>query len=87
MPDPVHVSGEVQDQYHLLEKCYLEEVKPLLVILERIDVAFPVDEKQASTMPTKMQDSEQPSKKFPQGMCIPRKSKHAQTGSACIKKM
>eukprot|EP00804_Cyclotella_cryptica_P029683 CCRYP_018701-RA/>CCRYP_018701-RA protein AED:0.21 eAED:0.26 QI:0/-1/0/1/-1/1/1/0/236 len=35
-----------QDQYHLLEKCY-PGVKPLLLILERIEVAHPVDERQS----------------------------------------
>ena len=31
-----------QDQYHLLEKCYPERVKPLLLILECIEVVHPV---------------------------------------------
>eukprot|EP00804_Cyclotella_cryptica_P002466 CCRYP_019178-RA/>CCRYP_019178-RA protein AED:0.09 eAED:0.81 QI:0/0/0/1/1/1/2/0/443 len=53
-----------QDQYHLLEKCYPEGVKPLLLILERIEVAHPVDERQSSSKPAKAQGAEQPSKKF-----------------------
>eukprot|EP00804_Cyclotella_cryptica_P011089 CCRYP_013557-RA/>CCRYP_013557-RA protein AED:0.38 eAED:0.42 QI:0/-1/0/1/-1/1/1/0/169 len=53
-----------QDQYHLLEKCYPEGVKPLLLILERIEVAHPVDEKQSTAKPAKAQAADQPSKKF-----------------------
>eukprot|EP00804_Cyclotella_cryptica_P013426 CCRYP_005171-RA/>CCRYP_005171-RA protein AED:0.20 eAED:0.78 QI:0/0/0/1/1/1/3/0/330 len=53
-----------QDQYHLLEKCYPEGVKPLLLILERIEVAQPVDERHLSSKPAKAQGAEQPSKKF-----------------------
>eukprot|EP00804_Cyclotella_cryptica_P001244 CCRYP_012735-RA/>CCRYP_012735-RA protein AED:0.40 eAED:0.40 QI:0/-1/0/1/-1/1/1/0/121 len=52
-----------QDQYHLLEKCY-PGVKPLLLILERIEVAHPVDEKQSTAKPAKAQAADQPSKKF-----------------------
>ena len=43
-----------QDQYHLLEKCNTEGVKPLLLILEYIEVAHPVDEK-AAAKPAKSQ--------------------------------
>eukprot|EP00804_Cyclotella_cryptica_P018191 CCRYP_005945-RA/>CCRYP_005945-RA protein AED:0.39 eAED:0.39 QI:0/-1/0/1/-1/1/1/0/98 len=50
-----------QDQYHLLEKCY-PEGKPLLLILERIEVAHPVDERQSPSKPAKAQGAEQPSK-------------------------
>ena len=32
-----------QDQYHLLEKCYPKEVKPLLAIFECIEVEVLVD--------------------------------------------
>eukprot|EP00804_Cyclotella_cryptica_P015196 CCRYP_000742-RA/>CCRYP_000742-RA protein AED:0.39 eAED:0.39 QI:0/-1/0/1/-1/1/1/0/114 len=56
-----------QDQYHLLEKCYPEGVKPLLLILEQIEVAHPVDERQSSSKPAKAQGAEQPSKKFALG--------------------
>eukprot|EP00804_Cyclotella_cryptica_P023754 CCRYP_011142-RA/>CCRYP_011142-RA protein AED:0.22 eAED:0.51 QI:0/0/0/1/1/1/2/0/256 len=56
-----------QDQYHLLEKCYPEGVKPLLLILERIEVAHPVDERQSPSKPAKAQGAEQPSKKFALG--------------------
>ena len=51
-----------QDQYHLLEKCYPEGVKPLLLILERIEVAHPVNDANAAAKPAKSQGSEQPSK-------------------------
>ena len=66
-----------QDQYHLLEKCYPEGVKPLLLILERIEVAHPVDEKQSTAKPAKAQATDQPSKKFAHGARIPRKPKEA----------
>eukprot|EP00804_Cyclotella_cryptica_P026564 CCRYP_020447-RA/>CCRYP_020447-RA protein AED:0.15 eAED:0.20 QI:0/-1/0/1/-1/1/1/0/387 len=62
-----------QDQYHLLEKCYPEGVKPLLLILERIEVAHPVDEKQSTAKPAKAQAADQPSKKFSPSRRIPRK--------------
>eukprot|EP00804_Cyclotella_cryptica_P030977 CCRYP_013566-RA/>CCRYP_013566-RA protein AED:0.41 eAED:0.41 QI:0/-1/0/1/-1/1/1/0/95 len=69
-----------QDQYHLLEKCYPEGVKPLLLILERIEVAHPVDEKQSTAKPAKAQAADQPSKKFSPSGRIPRKpSKQART--------
>eukprot|EP00804_Cyclotella_cryptica_P010182 CCRYP_013808-RA/>CCRYP_013808-RA protein AED:0.11 eAED:0.65 QI:0/0/0/1/1/1/2/0/398 len=68
-----------QDQYHLLEKCYPEGVKPLLLILERIAVAHPVDERQSSSKPAKAQGAEQPSKKFALGARIPKKPKQART--------
>eukprot|EP00804_Cyclotella_cryptica_P017042 CCRYP_003297-RA/>CCRYP_003297-RA protein AED:0.33 eAED:0.33 QI:0/-1/0/1/-1/1/1/0/162 len=67
-----------QDQYHLLEKCYPEGVKPLLLILERIEVAHPVDERQSSSKPAKAQGAEQPSKKFARRR-IPKKPKQART--------
>eukprot|EP00804_Cyclotella_cryptica_P008190 CCRYP_015128-RA/>CCRYP_015128-RA protein AED:0.39 eAED:0.39 QI:0/-1/0/1/-1/1/1/0/153 len=66
-----------QDQYHLLEKCYPKGVKPLLLILERIEVAHLVDERQSSSKPAKAQGAEQPSKKFMQGARIPKKPKQA----------
>eukprot|EP00804_Cyclotella_cryptica_P011490 CCRYP_017058-RA/>CCRYP_017058-RA protein AED:0.39 eAED:1.00 QI:0/-1/0/1/-1/1/1/0/314 len=68
-----------QDQYHLLEKCYPEGVKPLLLILEQIEVAHPVDERQSSSKPAKAQGAEQPSKKFALGARIPKKPKQAHT--------
>ena len=68
-----------QDQYHLLKKCYPEGVKPLLLILERIEVAHPVHEASAAAKPAQSQSSEQPSKKFTQGAQIPRKPKHARS--------
>eukprot|EP00804_Cyclotella_cryptica_P007125 CCRYP_014513-RA/>CCRYP_014513-RA protein AED:0.12 eAED:0.65 QI:0/0/0/1/1/1/2/0/396 len=69
-----------QDQYHLLEKCYPEGVKPLLLILERIEVAHRVDEKQSTAKPAKAQAADQPSKKFSPNGRIPRKpSKQACT--------
>eukprot|EP00804_Cyclotella_cryptica_P029174 CCRYP_005340-RA/>CCRYP_005340-RA protein AED:0.42 eAED:1.00 QI:0/-1/0/1/-1/1/1/0/448 len=68
-----------QDQYHLLEKCYPKGVKPLLLILERIEVANPVDERQLSSKPAKAQGAEQPSKKFALGAQIPKKPKQAHT--------
>eukprot|EP00804_Cyclotella_cryptica_P019499 CCRYP_006644-RA/>CCRYP_006644-RA protein AED:0.16 eAED:0.64 QI:0/0/0/1/1/1/2/0/369 len=68
-----------QDQYHLLEKCYPEGVKSLLLILERIEVAHPVDERQSSSKPAKAQGAEQPSKKFALGAQIPKKPKQART--------
>ncbi len=76
-----------QDQYHLLEKCYPEGVKPLLLILERIEVAHPVHEASAAAKPSKSQGSEQPSKKFTQGARIPRKPKHGHSENACIEKI
>ena len=75
-----------QDQYHLLEKCYPEGVKPLLLILERIEVAHPVHEASAAAKPAKSQGSEQPSKKFTQGARIPRKPKHARSDNARVEK-
>eukprot|EP00804_Cyclotella_cryptica_P020965 CCRYP_009287-RA/>CCRYP_009287-RA protein AED:0.81 eAED:1.00 QI:0/0/0/0.5/1/1/2/0/315 len=68
-----------QDQYHLLEKCYLGGVKPLLLILEQIEVAHPVDERQLSSKPAEAQGAEQPSKKFALGARIPKKPKQART--------
>ncbi len=56
-----------QDQYHLLEKCYPEGVKPLLLILEHIEVAHLVRKMSAAAKPSKSQGSEQPTKKFMQG--------------------
>ncbi len=56
-----------KDQYHLLEKCYPEGVKPLLLILECIEVAHPVHKASAAAKPAKSQGLEQPSKKFMQG--------------------
>eukprot|EP00804_Cyclotella_cryptica_P008421 CCRYP_003940-RA/>CCRYP_003940-RA protein AED:0.35 eAED:0.35 QI:0/-1/0/1/-1/1/1/0/94 len=64
-----------QDQYHLLEKCYPEGVKPLLLILERIEV----DERQSPSKPAKAQGAEQPSKKFVLVAHIPKKPKQART--------
>ncbi len=75
-----------QDQYHLLEKCYPEGVKPLLLILECIEVANPVHEARAAAKPAKSQGLEQPSKKFTQGMRIPRKPKHVRSENASIEK-
>ena len=49
-----------QDQYHLLEKCYLEGVKPLLLILEHIEVAHPVHKASPAAKPAKSQGSKQP---------------------------
>eukprot|EP00804_Cyclotella_cryptica_P017993 CCRYP_008291-RA/>CCRYP_008291-RA protein AED:0.40 eAED:0.40 QI:0/-1/0/1/-1/1/1/0/136 len=67
-----------QDQYHLLEKCYPEGVKPLLLILERIEVAHPVDEKQSAAKPAKAQAADQPSRKSSLSGRIPKKpSKYA----------
>ena len=74
-----------QDQYHLLEKCYLEGVKPLLLILECIEDAHPVNEANAVVKPAKSQGTEQPSKKFVQGTQNPRKPKYAHTENACVK--
>eukprot|EP00804_Cyclotella_cryptica_P019135 CCRYP_020878-RA/>CCRYP_020878-RA protein AED:0.08 eAED:0.80 QI:0/0/0/1/1/1/3/0/430 len=68
-----------QDQYHLLEKCYPEGVKSLLLILERIEVAHPVDERQSSSKPAKAQGAEQHSKKFALGAQISKKPKQART--------
>eukprot|EP00804_Cyclotella_cryptica_P011196 CCRYP_007725-RA/>CCRYP_007725-RA protein AED:0.19 eAED:0.50 QI:0/0/0/1/1/1/2/0/254 len=67
------------DQYHLLEKCYPEGVTPLLLILEQIEVAHPVDERQSSSKPAKAQGAEQPSKKFALGARIPKKPKQSRT--------
>eukprot|EP00804_Cyclotella_cryptica_P021700 CCRYP_012865-RA/>CCRYP_012865-RA protein AED:0.10 eAED:0.80 QI:0/0/0/1/1/1/3/0/405 len=64
-----------QDQYHLLEKCYLEEVKPLLLILEQIEVVHQVDERQLSSKPAKAQGA----KPFVLGAQIPKKPKQACT--------
>ena len=75
-----------QDQYHLLEKCYPEGVKPLLLILEHIEVAHPVHETSAAVKPLKSQGLEQPSKKFTQGGRIPRKPKHARSDNARVEK-
>jgi hypothetical protein len=75
-----------QDQYHLLEKCYPEGVKPLLLILERIEVAHPVNDANAAAKPAKSQGSEQPSKKFTQGGRIPRKPKHARSENTRVEK-
>eukprot|EP00804_Cyclotella_cryptica_P018031 CCRYP_008321-RA/>CCRYP_008321-RA protein AED:0.23 eAED:0.23 QI:0/-1/0/1/-1/1/1/0/282 len=70
-----------QDQYHLLEKCYPEGVKPLLLILERIEVAHPVDEKPSTAKPAKAQAVDQPSKKFTKAGVFPGSpaSKHARS--------
>eukprot|EP00804_Cyclotella_cryptica_P006309 CCRYP_010148-RA/>CCRYP_010148-RA protein AED:0.43 eAED:1.00 QI:0/0/0/1/1/1/2/0/386 len=75
-----------QDQYHLLEKCYPEGVKPLLLILERIEVVHPVDERQSSSKPAKAQGAEQPSKQFALGARIPKKPKQACTEYTCVDK-
>ncbi len=76
-----------QDQYHLLEKCYPEGVKPLLLILECIEVVHPVHEASAAAKPTKSQGLDQTSKKFMQGMQIPRTPKHACSENARVKKL
>ena len=52
-----------QDQYNLLEKCFPEGVKPLLLILERIEVENPVHETNAAAKLAKSQGSKQPTKK------------------------
>ena len=75
-----------QDQCHLIEKCYPEGVKPLLLILEHIEVAHPVDEKHMAGKPAKSQGSKQSSRKFVQGTCIPRKRKLAGTKNARVEK-
>eukprot|EP00804_Cyclotella_cryptica_P005518 CCRYP_003037-RA/>CCRYP_003037-RA protein AED:0.35 eAED:0.35 QI:0/-1/0/1/-1/1/1/0/176 len=76
-----------QDQYHLLEKCYPEGVKPLLLILERIEVAHPVDEKQSAAKPAKAQAADQPSRKSSLSGRIPRKpSKYARTEYTRVEK-
>eukprot|EP00804_Cyclotella_cryptica_P020376 CCRYP_012613-RA/>CCRYP_012613-RA protein AED:0.42 eAED:0.42 QI:0/-1/0/1/-1/1/1/0/81 len=56
-------------------------VKPLLLILERIEVAHPVDEKQSAAKPAKAQAADQPSRKSSLSGRIPRKpSKYARDG-------
>ena len=70
----------------MLEKCYPEGVKPLLLILECIEVAHPVHEASTAAKPAKSQGSEQPSKKFTQGARIPRKPKHGRSENAPIEK-
>ena len=50
----------------MLEKCYPEWVKPLLLILQQIEVMHPVNEVNAAAKPAKSQGTEQPSKKFVQ---------------------
>ncbi len=60
-----------QNQYHLVEKCYSEGVKSLLLILEYIKVMHTVDEKHAAVKPAKSQISKQPSRKFSPGMHVP----------------
>eukprot|EP00804_Cyclotella_cryptica_P008888 CCRYP_013108-RA/>CCRYP_013108-RA protein AED:0.49 eAED:0.50 QI:0/0/0/0.5/1/1/2/0/124 len=60
----LYYSPSWQDQYHLLEKCYTEGVKPLLLILEGMVVTHPVDEKQSTARPAKAQATKQPSRKF-----------------------
>eukprot|EP00804_Cyclotella_cryptica_P023639 CCRYP_011969-RA/>CCRYP_011969-RA protein AED:0.34 eAED:0.34 QI:0/-1/0/1/-1/1/1/0/162 len=75
-----------QDQYHLLEKCYPKGVKPLLLLLERIEVTHPVDERQLSSKPAKAQGAKQPSKKFALGAQIPKKPKQARTEYTCVDK-
>eukprot|EP00804_Cyclotella_cryptica_P006016 CCRYP_000260-RA/>CCRYP_000260-RA protein AED:0.24 eAED:0.58 QI:0/0/0/1/1/1/3/0/279 len=69
-----------------LAHCYPEGVKPLLLILERIEVAHPVDERQPSSKPAKAQGAEQPSKKFALGARIPKKPKQARTEYTCVDK-
>eukprot|EP00804_Cyclotella_cryptica_P002371 CCRYP_004067-RA/>CCRYP_004067-RA protein AED:0.37 eAED:0.44 QI:0/0/0/1/0/0/2/0/169 len=54
-------------------------VKPILLILEQIEVAHPVDERQLSSKLAKAQGVEQPSKKFALGARIPKKPKQART--------
>eukprot|EP00804_Cyclotella_cryptica_P010317 CCRYP_012251-RA/>CCRYP_012251-RA protein AED:0.18 eAED:0.18 QI:0/-1/0/1/-1/1/1/0/271 len=75
-----------QDQYHLLEKCYPKGVKPLLLILEQIEVVHPVDERQSSSNPAKAKGAEQPSKKFALGAQIPKKPKQARTEYTHVEK-
>ena len=72
------------DQYQLLEKCYREGVKPLLLILECIEVVYPVNKMSAAAKSAKSQ-AEQPSKKFVLGARIPRKAKHVHPERACEK--
>ncbi len=43
-----------QDQYPLLEKCYPEGVKPLLLILECIEVAHLVNKVSVASKPAKV---------------------------------
>eukprot|EP00804_Cyclotella_cryptica_P016167 CCRYP_005673-RA/>CCRYP_005673-RA protein AED:0.33 eAED:0.41 QI:0/0/0/1/1/1/2/0/169 len=54
-------------------------VKPLLLILKRIEVAHPVDEGQLSSKPAKAQGAKQTFKKFALGTQIPKKPKQART--------
>ncbi len=75
-----------QDQYHLLKKCYPEGVKPLLAILECIEVALPVDKKHTSAKQAKAQGSERPSKKFEQNLHIPKKPKYTHRDSWHVEK-
>ncbi len=51
-------------QYHLLEKCYPEGVEPLLLLLECIEVAHPVNQANVASKPARSQGTEPPSKKF-----------------------
>ena len=71
----------------LTETCCPEGVKPLLLILDHIEVAYPVDEKHATAKPAKPQGIEQPSKKFTQGARIPRKPKHVHSENARVEKI
>ncbi len=75
-----------QDQYHLLEKCYPGGVKPLLLILECIEVVQPVHETSAEAKPTKSQGLDQSTKKFTQGMQIPRKPKRVHSENMHVEK-
>ena len=70
----------------MLEKCNPEGVKPLLLILQYIEVAYPVNETTPAAKPAKLQ-AEQLSKKFAQGAHIPRKFKHVHPEYTCIEKM
>ena len=67
MQHPMHVPVEVARPVPLAGKVYPEGVKPLLLILECIEVAHPVHETSAAAKPAKSQGSKQPSKKFMQG--------------------
>eukprot|EP00804_Cyclotella_cryptica_P020554 CCRYP_003400-RA/>CCRYP_003400-RA protein AED:0.39 eAED:0.39 QI:0/-1/0/1/-1/1/1/0/128 len=81
MPHLAHVSVEVAGPVPLAGKMLSRGVKPLLLILERIEVAHPVDEKQSAAKPAKAQAADQPSRKSSLSGRIPRKpSKYARDG-------
>ena len=70
---PTKVAGSIPPA------CYPKWVKPLMMIIEHIEVAHLVDGQNVAAKPGKGQGCEQPTKKFAPSTQISKKSTHACT--------